>query len=177
MMIWIHIHDDPPLIIVIITRSCRLTAVVNAAPVMTVKSGKWHDYLSFRKHGCHKLTFPLSFTITAKRKRRPFTSKLILNCVAVVRKRTILTERPPLVGEVSVKFAGRGCCVISAIKSHGRYNLGFLNPSRYVFIQVAPQLSNIYIIILKSSCRPTPSKTQNVMTLFNPSFHTVSLIS
>jgi hypothetical protein len=34
------------------------------------------------------------------------TIKLKVNSVALVRKRTILTERPPLVGEVSAKFSG-----------------------------------------------------------------------
>jgi hypothetical protein len=41
--------------------------------------------------------------------------------MALVRKRTIPTERQPLVGEVLVPtFAGRGCCVVSATDSHGR---------------------------------------------------------
>jgi hypothetical protein len=44
-----------------------------------------------------------------------------LNSVALVRKRIILTERPPPVGEVLVPtFTGRGCCVVSATNSHGR---------------------------------------------------------
>jgi hypothetical protein len=43
------------------------------------------------------------------------------------------------VGEVVPTFAGRGCCVVSATGPHGR-NLGFLDRSRYFFIQVAPQL-------------------------------------
>jgi hypothetical protein len=47
--------------------------------------------------------------------------KLKLNSVAIVSKRTIPTERSPLVGEVLVPtFAGRGCCVVSATNSHGR---------------------------------------------------------
>jgi hypothetical protein len=36
------------------------------------------------------------------------------NSVALVRKRTMLTERPPLVGEVVPTFADRGCRVVSA---------------------------------------------------------------
>jgi hypothetical protein len=43
-----------------------------------------------------------------------------LNSVAVVRKRTIPTERPPLDGEVSATFADRGCCVVIATNSHSR---------------------------------------------------------
>ena len=34
--------------------------------------------------------------------------KVILNSVALVRERTIPTEQPPLVGEVSANFADRG---------------------------------------------------------------------
>jgi hypothetical protein len=65
---------------------------------------------------------------------------VIKNSVALVRKRTIPTERPPLVGEDSAKFfADRGCRVVSAKDPHGR-NLGFLDRIRYYFFQVAPQL-------------------------------------
>jgi hypothetical protein len=58
------------------------------------------------------------------------------NSVALVRKRTIPTERPPL---VTPTFADRGCRVVSATDPHGRI-LGFLDRSRYYFFQVAPQL-------------------------------------
>jgi hypothetical protein len=51
------------------------------------------------------------------------------------------TERPLLVGEVVPTFAGRGCCVVSATDSHGRY-LNFLDRNRYFFFQVAPPLSS-----------------------------------
>jgi hypothetical protein len=37
-----------------------------------------------------------------------------------VRKQTIPTERPPLFGEVSAKFADRGCPVVSAMDPHDR---------------------------------------------------------
>jgi hypothetical protein len=43
-----------------------------------------------------------------------------LNSVALVRERTIPTERPPLVGEVVPTFSNRGCRVVSATDSHGR---------------------------------------------------------
>jgi hypothetical protein len=61
------------------------------------------------------------------------------NSVVLVRKRTIMTERPPHFGEVSAKFADRGCRVVSATDPHGRI-LGFLDRSRYYFFQVSPQL-------------------------------------
>jgi hypothetical protein len=35
-------------------------------------------------------------------------------------KKTMPTERPPLLGEVVPTFADRGCCVVSATDSHGR---------------------------------------------------------
>jgi hypothetical protein len=59
--------------------------------------------------------------------------------VASGRERTIPTERLQLVGEVSAKFADRGCCVVSAADPYDRI-LGFLDQSRYFFFQAAPQL-------------------------------------
>jgi hypothetical protein len=47
-------------------------------------------------------------------------TKTKLNSVALVRERTMLTERPPLVGEVVPTFADRGCRMVSATDSHGR---------------------------------------------------------
>jgi hypothetical protein len=41
-----------------------------------------------------------------------------LNSVALVRKRTIPTERPPLSEKLVPTFAGRGCYVVSATDSH-----------------------------------------------------------
>jgi hypothetical protein len=42
-----------------------------------------------------------------------------LNFVALVRERTMPTERPPLVGEVVQTFADRGCREVSTTDSHG----------------------------------------------------------
>jgi hypothetical protein len=50
-----------------------------------------------------------------------------------------MTERPPLVDEVSVKFADRECHMVSVTDPYGR-NLGFVDRNRYFFFQVAPQL-------------------------------------
>jgi hypothetical protein len=62
------------------------------------------------------------------------------NSVASVRKRTIPTERPPLVSEVSANFfADRVSHVVSVTNPYGRI-LGFLDRSRYYFFQVAPKL-------------------------------------
>jgi hypothetical protein len=55
-----------------------------------------------------------------------------LNSVTGVRERTIPTERPPLVSEVSANFWG-------VTDPYGRI-LGFLDRSHYFFFQVAPQL-------------------------------------
>jgi hypothetical protein len=45
----------------------------------------------------------------------------------MVRERTIPSERPPLVGEVSANFCGyRDCRVVSVADPYGR-NLGFLD--------------------------------------------------
>jgi hypothetical protein len=56
------------------------------------------------------------------------------NSMVWVRERTVPTERPPLVGEVSFNFfVGRGCRVVDRI-------FGCLDRSRYYFFQVASQL-------------------------------------
>jgi CBS-domain-containing membrane protein len=52
-----------------------------------------------------------------------------LNSVASVRERTILTERPPLVNEVSTNFADRECHLVSVTDSYGRI-LGFLDRTK-----------------------------------------------
>jgi hypothetical protein len=64
-----------------------------------------------------------------------------LKLLGRVRERTIPTELPPLVGEVSVNFffSDRGCHVVNVADPYGR-NLGFRDRSRYVFLQVAPHL-------------------------------------
>jgi hypothetical protein len=63
--------------------------------------------------------------------------------VAVVRKRTIPTERPPLVGEVSANLLRVEGVAWPAQRIHTGVILGFLDRSRYFFIQVAHQLSYI----------------------------------
>jgi hypothetical protein len=62
-----------------------------------------------------------------------------INSVVLARKRTIPTERPSLVGEVSANFADRGCRVVSATDPNALI-LGFLDRSRYYFYEVVPQL-------------------------------------
>jgi hypothetical protein len=62
-----------------------------------------------------------------------------LNSVVVVRKRTIPTERPPLVDEVSANLRVEGVAW-SAQRIPTAVNLGFLDRSRYFFIQVALHL-------------------------------------
>jgi hypothetical protein len=65
---------------------------------------------------------------------------LKLNSVASVRKRTISTERPPLVSEVSANFfEDKRCHVVSVTNPYDRI-LGFIDKSLYYFFQVAPQL-------------------------------------
>jgi hypothetical protein len=59
--------------------------------------------------------------------------------LALVSERTIPSERPPLVGEVSANIFGQRCHVLSMMDPYSRI-LGFLDRSRYYFFQVAPQL-------------------------------------
>jgi hypothetical protein len=61
------------------------------------------------------------------------------NSVILVRERTIPTERPPLVGEVTNNFCGFGCCVVRTTNPYGHI-LRFIDRSRYFLFQVAPQL-------------------------------------
>jgi hypothetical protein len=63
------------------------------------------------------------------------------NSVALVRKQTILTERPPRVGEVSANFLRIEVVALSAQRIPTAINLGFLDRIRYFLIQVNPQLS------------------------------------
>jgi hypothetical protein len=72
----------------------------------------------------------------ADSKKVPQTHKQT-NSVALVRERTMPTERPPILGEVVPTFADRGCCVVSATDPPV-VSLGFLDRSRYYFFQVAP---------------------------------------
>jgi hypothetical protein len=62
--------------------------------------------------------------------------------MALVRKRTIPTERPPLVAEVSANFLRVEGVAWSAQRIPTAVNLGSLDWRRYFFIQVAPQLSS-----------------------------------
>jgi hypothetical protein len=64
-----------------------------------------------------------------------------LTSVALVRERTIPTERPPLVGEVSANVLQieEECLVVSMTDPYGR-NLRFLDQSRNYSFPVAPQL-------------------------------------
>jgi hypothetical protein len=72
------------------------------------------------------------------------------NFVALVRERTISTERPPLVREVSANFCGERSVAQSARRiTYGRY-LGFLDRIHYFFFQVAPQLYS------RGSVNPVP---------------------
>jgi hypothetical protein len=58
------------------------------------------------------------------------------------RKRTIPTAKPQLVGEVSDNICEERVVVWSAQRAPTAVNLGFLDRSRYYFVQVAPHLSS-----------------------------------
>jgi hypothetical protein len=67
-----------------------------------------------------------------------YTNKKKMNSVAAVRKRTIPTERPPPFSEVSAKLLLVNGVAWSAQRILTAVNLGFLDRTRYFFIQVAP---------------------------------------
>jgi hypothetical protein len=62
------------------------------------------------------------------------------NSRALVRKRTIPTERPyyRLSAKLVPTFADRGCSMVSTMNPYGRI-LGFLVQNRSFFFHVAPQ--------------------------------------
>ena len=62
-----------------------------------------------------------------------------LNSVALVRERTIPTERPPPVGEVSANFCGERGVTWLAQRVPTAVNLCFVNLEPLFFIQVALQ--------------------------------------
>jgi hypothetical protein len=72
----------------------------------------------------------------------PLPNVFVAYSVAVVRKRTILTERPLLVGEVSANLCGKR--VLRGQRNEYLRPLisVFLDRSRYFYIQVAHQLSS-----------------------------------
>jgi hypothetical protein len=88
--------------------------------------------------GCSSVLFMLLLLLLTKTK---------LNSVALVRERTMPTERPPLVGEVVPTFADRGCCMVSATDSHGR-------KSRYSRLDPLLFLPSSSSVILTRLSRP-----------------------
>jgi hypothetical protein len=87
------------------------------------------------QHSIHKETE--SSTTTQQGAATGFQAFNKKNSVALVRERTILTEHPPLVGEVSAN-------VWSAWRIAYDRNLGFLDRSRYFFFQVVPKFCSRY---------------------------------
>jgi hypothetical protein len=93
------------------------------------------DFLPYMKPVLLKVYNIFTVAVTINR----FTK---LNSVAIVRERTGPTERPPLVGEVSCQLLRIEGVAWSAQRIPTVVNLGFLDRSRYFFLQVAPQLSS-----------------------------------
>jgi hypothetical protein len=67
------------------------------------------------------------------------------------------TERPPLVGEVSAKFADRGCHVVGVTDLYDRI-FGLLDQRRCFFFQVAPQI----VLTRLSGPRSRPTTSQEI---------------
>jgi hypothetical protein len=84
----------------------------------------WHWYRfrgteCYHSHSAHTTQFTIYQRFSAGRyKGRSITTKQQTPWL-LVRKRTIPTERTPLVGEVNANFADRGCRVVSATDPHG----------------------------------------------------------
>ena len=79
--------------------------------------------------------------------------------MALVRERTIPTERPPPVGEVSTNFLRiERCHVVSATVPQGRFNLCFLDRSRYFFYSSSSSID----LTRLSGPRSRPTTTQKI---------------
>jgi hypothetical protein len=75
--------------------------------------------------------------------------------VVLVRKRTILTERPPHLDEVSANiFAERGCYVVSATDPHG--HILFSRPEPLLVLASSSSVVLTRLSALRS--RPTTSQ-------------------
>jgi hypothetical protein len=64
------------------------------------------------------------------------------NCVAFSPQSNYIDGSTEAASEVVPTFAGRGCCVVSAVNPFGRS----LDLNHYFAIQVAPQLSSLFYI-------------------------------
>jgi hypothetical protein len=103
-----------------------------------------------------RVTFRIMcLTNSHEKKVRINIAKLKLNSVDLVHKRTISTERPPLVVKLVPIFADRGCCVVSATDPHGR-NLGFLDPEPLLFHSSSSSI--ILTRLIGPRFRPTTSQ-------------------
>jgi hypothetical protein len=104
-----------------------------------VTSVSWRRNLSLSRivlHGTQYLRHTSSDIYPCSYDEKSF---IILNSVPWVRERTVPTERPSFVGEVSAKFADRMCHVVSVTCPYSRIHR-FLDRIRNFFFQVAPQL-------------------------------------
>jgi hypothetical protein len=81
-----------------------------------------------------------------------------LNSVALVRKGTILTERPPLVAEVSANFLRTEGVVWSAQRIPTAVNLGFLDPEPLL----SRSSSSSFIVTRLSGLRSRPTTSQKI---------------
>ena len=80
-------------------------------------------------------------------------ASLIKNSVALVRERTIPTERPPPVSEVSANFCGQRGVTWSAKRISTVVSLCFLDRSRYFFYS-----SSSSVDLTRLSSRPTTTQ-------------------
>jgi hypothetical protein len=80
---------------------------------------------------CSELNCPFSQALSGPSS----SNQKIKPSVALVHEQTTPTERPPLVAEVSAKFADRWCHMVSAM-----LYFRFSTPKKLYFFQAAPQL-------------------------------------
>jgi hypothetical protein len=113
----------------------RFTSVVNdGVCIPSAPPHVWQEDHASRKLADMKLCIVNASPLL------PVGSKLKKKTVASVRERIIATERPPLVGKISANFCGQRCVTKSPRRIPYDRNLGFLERSRCLFFQAAPQL-------------------------------------
>ena len=91
--------------------------------------------------------------------------KTKLNSVALVRERTIPTERPPPVGEVSANFCGQMGVTWSAQRVHTAVNLCFLDLEPLLFYSSS---SSVDLTRLTRLSRPRSRPTTTQKNLVAP---------
>jgi hypothetical protein len=87
----------------------------------------------------------------------PRAHKLEPNSAALVRERTIPTEQPRLLAKLLINFADRGCRVVSATDSHGRWSR-FSRPEPLLLVFLSSSSAVVFTRLSGPRSRPAASQ-------------------